>query len=158
VISVTLSEWLGVIGLVIGVLSFAYAVWENRSRARLQNYIRAQNWLLYGKASTANGHTQRALHTYMTVSKDALNPEVLGLLYAADAYGQDVLKDAVRQIQFSEPRFDADSIARWTREGRVPENHSPLFHLLTPADKPIYAAPKSDAGEGGTRTGNPSRN
>lgn len=59
-----LGEWIGVIGIVIAVLSLGYAFWENRSRARLSRYIRAQNWFLYGKASNSNGHAQTALAKY----------------------------------------------------------------------------------------------
>jgi hypothetical protein len=64
---VTFSDWLGVAGLIIGVLSFVYALWEKRSRARLEDYVRAQNWSLYGKASNANGHTQTALTKYKSL-------------------------------------------------------------------------------------------
>ena len=135
----TFSDWLGVAGLLIGVLSFGYALWEKRSRARLEDYIRAQNWSLYGKASNANGHTQLALTKYKSLGKEALDPEVLEFLSRADAFGQDVFKDVIRQIQFSEPVFDEVTVARWVREGRVVETHAPLFRQLTAANKPIEA-------------------
>jgi hypothetical protein len=145
---VTISDWTGVIGLVMAVLSFGYALWEKRSRTRLEDYIRAQNWSLYGKASNANGHTQMALSKYKALGKDALDPEVLEFLSKADAFGQDVFKDVIRQIKYSEPTFDDDTVTRWIREGRVEENHALLFRNLTPANKPIQATPRSGAPDG----------
>jgi hypothetical protein len=145
---VTFSDWTGVIGLVMAVLSFGYALWEKRSRARLEDYIRAQNWSLYGKASNSNGHAQIALSKYKALGKDALHPEVLEFLSKADAFGQDVFKDVIRQIQFSEPTFDDDTVTRWVREGRVAEKHAALFRNLTPANKPIQVTPQSGAPDG----------
>lgn len=139
----TLSDWLGMVGVFIGVISFGYALWEKRSRARLENYVQAQNWSLYGKASNANGHTQTALTKYMALEKDVLNPEVLVFLGKADAFGQDVLKDVIRQIQYSEPLFDEATVSRWVREGRVAETHAPLFYQLVVSNKRIQLPPQS---------------
>ena len=69
--------------------------------------------------------------------KEALDPEVLEFLSKADAFGQDVFKDVIRQIQFSEPVFDEGTVARWVREGRFVEKHGALFRQLTAANKPI---------------------
>ena len=144
----TLNDWTGAIGLLIGVLSFAYALWEKRSRARLENYIRAQNWSLYGKANNSIGSVQLALSKYKSLGKDALHPEVLEWLSKADAFGQDVFKDVIRQIHYSEPTFDDDTVARWVREGRVAEKHATLFRQLTPANKPMQPTAQSGAADG----------
>ena len=137
------TEWTGVIGLLIGVLSFGYALWEKRSRKRLEQYIRAQNWALFNKANNANGHTQRALGKYKLLGKDAMDPEVLEYLCKADAFGQDVFKDVIRQIHFSEIVFDDDTVSRWVREGRITEKHAELFRQLTPANKPMQPTSQS---------------
>lgn len=142
----TFSDWTGVAGIIIAIVSFGYALWEKRSRDRLENFVRAQNWSLFDKASVSNGHTQMALAKYKALGKDVLDPEVLEYLSKADAFGQDVFKDTVRQIQFSEPAFDEETVSRWVRDGRIAEKYAPLFIKLTPASKPLNAiAPKSGA-------------
>ena len=135
----SLSDWTGVVGVFFAVISLAYAWWEKRSRARLEDYIRAQNWFLYEKASNSNGHTQIALAKYKALGKDALDLEVLEFLSKADAFGQDVFKDTIRQIQYSEPTFDEEAVNRWVREGRVAEKHAAHFRKLTPANKVMQA-------------------
>lgn len=62
---------------------------------------------------------------------------MLEFLSKADAFGQDVFKDVIRQIQFSEPVFDEVTVARWVREGRIVDKHAALFRQLTAANKPI---------------------
>jgi hypothetical protein len=141
---VTWMEWATIISVAFGVISMAFgvigvrmAMQEKQSRADFQGFIRAQNWFLYEKASLANAHTQLGLKTYILKYKDALDPEVIGLLSMADGFGQDALRDVIRQMQLSEPRFDADTVSRWIREGRVPPGHGRLFANLTPAHQPI---------------------
>jgi hypothetical protein len=136
----TLSDWLGVVGIII---TAGYAFWENRRRARLEDFVRANNWSLYAKASNANGVAQQALARYKTLGKESLDSEVLELLSKADAFGQDLFRDVVRQIQFSEPVFDDATVSRWVREGRVHEPHAILFRQLTRADEPIQPLPSS---------------
>ena len=85
------SEIIGAIGAVFGFIGVAIAIYENRSRARLSNYIRAQNWHLYGKANNTNDSVQIALKKYKACSKDSHDLELFELLAKADAFGQDVL-------------------------------------------------------------------
>ena len=135
----TLSDWTGVVGVIFAIISLGYAWWEKRSRARLEGYIRAQNWFLYEKASNSNGHTQGALAKYKALGKDALDLEVFEFLSKADAFGQGVFKDTIRQIPYSEPIFDEETVSRWVREGRVAEKHATHFRKLTPANKAMQA-------------------
>jgi hypothetical protein len=132
----TLDDWLRVVGIIVTAGSLGYGLWQNRRRARLEDFVRANNWSLYNKSSNANGHTQQALAKYKAFAGENLNAEVVELLGRADAFGQDVMKDVIRQIRYSEPVFDDANVSRWLREGRVQENHAPLFRQLTRADKP----------------------
>jgi hypothetical protein len=144
----TFSDWTGVIGVLIAVISLGYAWWEKRSRTRLEDYIRAQNWFLYDKASNSNGHTQLALSKYKALGKEAVDLEVLEFLSKADAFGQDVFKDTIRHIHFSESAFDDDTVSRWVREGRVAERHAHHFRKLTPANKAIQPTRETRAPDG----------
>ena len=144
----TFSDWTGVVGVLIAVVSLGYAWWEKRSRTRLEDFVRAQNWFLYEKASNSNGHTQTALAKYKALGKEAVNLEVLEFLSKADAFGQDVFKDTIRQIHFSEGSFDEESVNRWVREGRVAEKHAQHFRKLTPANKAMQATRETRAPDG----------
>ena len=73
------------------------------------------------KASLANAHTQLGLKTYILKYKDALDPEVDSPISMADAFGQDALRDVIRQMQLSEPRFDpTPSVAGYVK-GECPQ-------------------------------------
>lgn len=139
------SDWLGVAGLIVGIAGLAYAVYENRSKARLSDYIRAQNWHIYSKANNANGSVQLALQKYKQAASQTVDLEVFEWLSKADAFGQDVFKDVIRQIQVSEPSFTAQDVERWVREKRVAEKHAPLFYALTPANESLQPTAKAAA-------------
>lgn len=139
------SDWLGVAGLIVGIAGLAYAVYENRSKARLSDYIRAQNWHIYSKANNANGSVQLALQKYKQAESQTVDLEAFEWLSKADAFGQDVFKDVIRQIQVSEPSFTAQDVERWVREKRVSEKHAPLFYALTPANKSLQPTAKAAA-------------
>jgi hypothetical protein len=130
-----LSDIIGVLGVIVGVVSLGYAIYERNSRARLERFFRAQNWALLDKASNANGHTQIALTKYKSLGNEKIDLDVLEFLSKADAFGQDVFKDTIRQIHYSEPEFDNETISRWIKEDRVAEKHRNLFLRLTPADQ-----------------------
>ncbi len=123
------------IGIAVGIIGIVYAVYENRTKKKLSNYIRAQNWHLYSKANNASGSVQLALNKYKEMSQDCINPEALEWLSKADAFSQDVFKDVIRQIQVSEPVFDYKTIKRWVAEGRVAAKHAPHFKMLIPANQ-----------------------
>lgn len=139
------SDWLGVAGLIVGIAGLSYAVYENRSKARLSDYIRAQNWHIYSKANNANGSVQLALQKYKQVANQTVELETFEWLLKADAFGQDVFKDIIRQIQVAEPSFTAQDVERWVREKRVSEEHAPFFYALTPANKSLQPTAKAAA-------------
>lgn len=131
----TVSEITGIVGAVFGFIGVALAIYENRSRARLSNYIRAQNWHLYSKSNNANGSVQLALEKYKAGDPEKIDLEVLELLSKADAFGQDVFKDIIKQIHYAEPVYSRDLIERWERNGRITKASTPLFLALTPANR-----------------------
>lgn len=126
---------LTILGTIVTVLSFCFAIWEHQSRKKLEDFVRAQNWAMFSKASNANGHTQMALAKYKELEADKIKPEILEFLSKADAFGQDVFKDVIRQIRFSEAIFDHETINRWEEEGRIAKKYVSLFRELAPADK-----------------------
>ena len=126
-----------ILSLIVGFVGVGYAVYENRAKKKLSDYIRAQNWHLYSKANNASGHVQVALNKYKEISPDCMNHEVLESLSKADAFSQDVFRDVIRQIQVSEPVFNSKAIKRWVAEDRVKAQHAPFFEILTPANQSL---------------------
>ena len=130
----TSTDWLSISGLIVGVLGVAYAIYENRSKAKLAEFIRAQNWHNYSKTNNANLSVQLAFNKYKQTAQ-SFDLEVFEWLSKADAFGQDVFKDVIRQIQVSEPSFTQGDVDKWVKEGRIEEEHAPLFYMLTPTSK-----------------------
>lgn len=117
-------EWMEIIGFIVGVLGLVYAFYQGTERRKLQGFVRSQNWHLYSKANNANGALQRAINIYKDVHKQEVSPAVIEMLAKADAWGQDVFKDIVRQIQLSEKEFSTQSIQKWVEDGKVSEDHA----------------------------------
>jgi len=120
-------EWVEIIGFIVGVVGFVFALYQGTERRKLQNFLRSQNWQLYSKENNANGSLQRAIKVYESTHGSGVSCDVIKLLYAADAFSQDVFKDIVRQIQLAEKRFDHASIEEWVADGKVTEEHARLL-------------------------------
>jgi hypothetical protein len=129
------SDFLAVFSAIVGIVALWYAVYQGSERRKLREFIRGQNWHLYAKANNANGTTQVALTRYKQKHAAGIDGEVVELLAKADAFGQDVFKDVIRQIQVAEPAFDHETIARWVAGGRVAEAHAIHFKNLAPLNK-----------------------
>lgn len=127
-----LSDVLGVLGLIIGVVSFVFAIYQGTEKRKLEKYIRSQNWHLYSKANNANGSLQLAIEKLKVARSQGDFDEVIEWLSKADAFNQDVFKDIVRQIQLAEPKFGESEIAEWVNTGKISEYHAKeLFRKIS---------------------------
>ena len=117
-------DFLGVAGLVVGLAGLGLALYQGSEKRKLEKYLRSQNWHLYSKANNSNGSLQRAIDLYKASHSGHVAPEVIEWLSKADAFGQDVFKDIVRQIQLAEPTFDEKKIESWIKAGKVSEVHA----------------------------------
>jgi len=119
-----LSDVLGLAGVLIGVASLGYAIWQGSEKRKLERLVRAQNWHLYSKATNANGSLQLAADKYKSAHAGALSHDVIEWLSKADAFNQDVLKDIARSIQSSERKFGEEQIVSWVSTGKISEHHA----------------------------------
>ena len=71
------------------------------------------------------------MRLYKERHEGSLDPEVIEELSRADAFGQEVYKESVRQIHFSEPSFKKENIENWVSEGKISESAKPLFLQLS---------------------------
>ena len=123
-----LGTFFGLIGLVI-------AFWQSRQMANLEKVHRANSWFNYQRANNSNGTLQLALNLYKEKHASNLDPEVIEALARSDAFGQEVYKESIRQIHFSEPTFTKGDIETWMSEGKISEKSLPVFLQLTDAAK-----------------------
>lgn len=126
-----MTDFATYLGTVIGIIGLAIAFWQHRQRKQLEHVIRANNWFNYARSNNATGNTQLALTLYKEKHTDNLSPEVIEQLAKADAFGQEVYKESVRQLHFSEPSFTKKDIERWKNEGKINDKSAPLFLQLS---------------------------
>jgi hypothetical protein len=98
--------------------------------------VRSQAWYTYAKANNVTGIIQHAFQVYKTKQSTTLDPDLLELLSKSDAFGQDLFKKTIRQIQLAEPHFDSASIQRWIADGKLDAAHAPLFVQLAIEEPP----------------------
>lgn len=122
-------------GIIIGLIGLVVGYWQNRQKASFERLVRANNWFNLQQASNSNGTLQLALNLYKQKHSDDLSTEVLEQLSRADAFGQSVTKESVRQIHLFEPSFTKDDISAWETEGKISEALKKVFLQLAEKDK-----------------------
>lgn len=124
------SDALGVFGVVIGLAGLAYAVYQSDQRRKLQRHVRAQCWHIYSKANNANGILQASLRKYKEAHASNMDIGLVEIMSKADAFGQELFKETIRQIQFAEPSFTHETIEQWVGEGKLDKDHVILFKQI----------------------------
>lgn len=124
------SDILGIIGVLLGIAALAYAVFQTYERRKLQEFVRSQSWYVFSKANNVTGIAQAALRTYKQAHAQTQNVELIELLAKTDAFGQDLFRETIRQIQLSEPLFTRTTVASWVAEGKIDKEHAALFEQL----------------------------
>ncbi|MGI9573222.1 hypothetical protein ACRYJU_03955 [Alloalcanivorax xenomutans] len=119
------------LGTMFGLVGLIAAYWQNRQKANLEKVIRANSWFNYQRSNNSNGTLQKAMRLYKERHEGSLDPDVIEELARADAFGQEVHKESVRQIHFSEPSFKKENIESWVSEGKISEGAKPLFLQLS---------------------------
>ena len=130
------SDLLAVVGLLLAVAGLAFSVYQAREKKKLEEYVRSQAWYIYSKANNVTGIVQASLNAYKGEHAQNLNLHVLELMAKSDAFGQDLFKETVRQIQLSEPEFTQQQIADWVKDGKIDAEHAALFKALCIAALP----------------------
>lgn len=125
-----MSELLSCISVAIGIIGVVYAIYENRKLVKLNKLTRVSNWFNYQKVNNSVGGVQFALKLYKDKHKDHIDPDVLQELAKADAFGQEVHKEMIRQIYLSEPSFTSKDFERWKKEGKLSEEKVALFKMF----------------------------
>lgn len=131
-----MSFTFGVIGLIVGIISFAYAIYTNREAARIKNVTRSGAWNLYQSANTAGGQTQTSLALYKTSHANNINSDVLESQAKCDQLCLTVYHDSIRFIQLMEPSFSLKSIEYWVKTGKIKEDHADSFRKIVVGGEP----------------------
>ena len=124
------SDTLGVIGVFLGIAGLIYAFYQARERKKLEEFVRSQSWYVYSKANNVTGIAQASLRAYKQAHTQNQSTDVIELMAKTDAFGQDLFRETIRQIQLSEPVFTKSQIASWVAEGKLDTEHTALFEQL----------------------------
>ena len=81
-------------------------------------------------ANNVTGIAQASLRTYQEEHAQNQNVKVVELMSKTTAFGQDMFRETVRQIQLSEPKFTSRQIADWVEDGKIEKDHADLFKII----------------------------
>lgn len=123
------SNWTNLLGLGVGISSLMYALYQGTLRRRLEALGRSEAWFLFSKCQYAVSYAQGALERAKQ-RESGMDTPLLESLVRTEQATVDLLRDSVRLIQRSEPRFDGATIDRWISDKKVSENLRYLFDNL----------------------------
>ena len=124
------------IGILVGLIGLAIAIYQGFERKKLTTYGRSQAWYIHSKANNLTGITQAAKSLYEAKYQGQLDPNVFSVLSQCEAFGIELFRETIRQIQLSEPHFDHTAIERWVAQGKVSRGHAELFSQMVVDDAP----------------------
>lgn len=130
-----MEEFWTYLGIFIGALGLVVGYWQNRQKVQIERVIRANNWFNFQRANNSNGSLQIAIAKYKERHREDIDAEVLELLSKADAFGQEVYKESIRQIHFLEPSFTRQDIETWEQDGKISAKDKTFFAWLAESSK-----------------------
>jgi len=119
------------VGIAVGLVGLLVGYWQNKQKIQFEKVVRANNWFNFQRANNSSGILQSAINIYREKHKDNIDPDVLGLLAKSDAFAQEVYKESIRQIHFSEPNFTKQDVDEWESDGKIGELDKKFFIWLT---------------------------
>ncbi len=122
-------ELWNIVGLIVTVASFVYALYQGIRSKQLKRLVHSQTWDLHARANNATGAVQAAFSKYKAKYRDNLDPEVLEVFSKSAAFNQDLFLDTIRHIYLSEP-FDYDQVQEWVKVGKCTDSRKEHFELI----------------------------
>jgi len=120
-----MNEIVGIFGTAITVISFIYAIYENRRNAKLINYNREQAWEIYRQASNV-----------LAVYQDLKKLEINNIKFREDiiqgeTFAQELVNNCIHMIKRFEKKFDSETIKKWSEGNLLPnESHAIAFKRI----------------------------
>lgn len=121
---------ISVAGAIFGAAGLITGYFQNKQKIQFQKVVRANNWYNFQRANNASGILQNAISLYTKEHEQDINPKVLAQLSKADAFSQEVYKESIRQIHFTEPSFTKHDIETWLKDGKIGELDKKFFSWL----------------------------
>jgi hypothetical protein len=107
-----------IIGTIVTIVSFGYAVYVNRRHSKLINYNREQAWEIYRQSSNV-------LAAYQKLERMNIeNKEATALVAKAEAHAMELTLNSIRMIKRFEKKYTAQTIQKWAQEGRLDSHES----------------------------------
>ena len=126
-----MDEFGSYISIAFGIVGLLVGYWQNRQKVQFQKIIRANNWFNFQRSNNSSGSLQIAIGIYKEKHQANLDPDVIEQLAKSDAFAQEVYKESIRQIHFSEPSFTKHDIEAWEADGKISERDKKFFSWLT---------------------------
>jgi len=117
---------LNIIGICIAIISFIYAIYENRRHAKLVDYNREHAWEIYRLTTKVLSHFQEL----QNINED--RTKTLISITKGEEATQELILDTIRMIKRFEKKYDSGTIDNWFKNGRIPnESHVKAFKAYT---------------------------
>ena len=116
---------IGIIGTVVTISSFIYAIYENRRHAKLVNYNREQAWEIYRQIT-------KSLFYYQELERFKIDDRnLVENISKGEMATQELLINSIRMIKRFEKKFDFETIDVWYKHSKLPnESHVKAFKSL----------------------------
>lgn len=115
-----------IIGTIVTIASFVYAIDANRKHSKLINYNREQAWEIYRQASMV-------LSAYQKLEKiNIADKNALTLIAKAEAHALELTLNSIKMIKRFEKKYNEETIDKWVTEGKLDthESHIQAFKKL----------------------------
>ncbi|MBF0465752.1 MAG: hypothetical protein HQK88_11940 [Nitrospirae bacterium] len=123
-----------IVGYTIGLAGLIYAIYQGREYKKLKSYNRSEAWIIYENVNNLTGGIQFILKKYKEVHSASMNIEIIEYIARNDTFAQNLIKETIRQIQLSEPRFNMDTIKHWISLGKISETQEKYFNQFVVDD------------------------
>ena len=113
---------LAIVGTIVTLVSFIYAIYANRRYAKLEDYNREQSWEIYRQSSNV-------LAFFQEIEKLQIeNPKLVKLEAGGERAATELTISTVRTIKRFEKQYDESRIDKWAQQGKlINDTHIKVF-------------------------------
>ena len=104
---------LAIVGTIVTLVSFIYAIYANQRYATLEDYNREQSWEIYRQSSNVLAFPQE-------IDKLKIeNTNLIKLEAQGERAATELTISTIRNIKRSEKQYDDSIIDKWAKQGKV---------------------------------------
>lgn len=108
--------YLGILGTLITVISFIYAIYWNKRFKKLENFNRIESWEIYRQSSNVLSLVQAIEGLNFN------NSELIKLSAQGERAAIELTVSCIKMIKRFETKYDEETINLWAQNGRLVNN------------------------------------